>query len=227
MADEKVDPIIPAVEPKVEPAKAAEPAVEPSLLDEGKEKLEDKSLIDEGKDDKTDPTKVDPKAEPKAVVPEKYADPTLPKDYELNKEVLEKFNADAKAMGLTQEQYQTLIDRQIEVSESQKQATMAQFKATVDGWKEEAKKELGADYQKELRYASAAVDKVFADPKANTEFRDMLRDTGLGNWPPMIKFCTYVGKQIGDDTLVDGKPAGHGLKTLAQMMYPDMASIAG
>lgn len=162
------------------------------------------------------------KADKAPVVPEKYADPKLPDGYVLDKDVNDKFIEFAKANKLPQEMYQKGVDLWIEAAEKNKAETLGEWEKIKAGWIDDSKKAFGKDFSKELGLSAKAIDRVFS-PEENTTFRELLKDSGIGNHPLMIKLCSFIGKAISEDRLIEGKsgPAS-GDKDPAEVMFPNL-----
>lgn len=220
------------------PVAEATPAA--AAADAGKENAEgaEGSLLDakpEGQDGKPaaepNASPNEPKAEPtkdekpvEPVVPEKYTAPKPPEGIEINQAMLDKFDTAARDLKLTQEQRDSILGMQFELTQAQIKQTMDTFHAQIAEWEAETKKELGADPAKALSTASKAIDRIFTDPKENEAFRTMMRDTGLGNWKLMVKAFQFMGRSISEDTLVNGKPSVEKEKSLAERLYGDSAA---
>lgn len=203
---------------------------------EGKdESLLDTKGADDTKDGQTKDTVASPekKAEPavkdekptdtkQPTAPEKYSDPKLPETMVISEDLRKEVDAYAKSLNLPQDQYQKLIDLGVKLTESNVTKTMESFNKTITDWKEQSIKELGPDYKQSLAVASKAIDRVFTDPEKNKQFREMMRETGLGNWPLMIQLCNFVGKAISEDKIVDGRPDSKQEKSVAERIYPDL-----
>lgn len=199
----------------------------------------DKSIIDtkvvetpDGKGtDKTGATSQDKskvtesKPEEKATVkaPEKYADPKLPEGMiAAPQPIREKFDGLAKEFNLTQEQYQKVIDVQAEYAAAVTKEKLDQFKGAIETWKKETQTMLGADSEKKLAVVAKAIDRVFTDPKENQEFREMMNDTGLGNWKGVVKVLQFIGEKLSEDKFVEGAK-GQAEQTTAKKLYPNLA----
>lgn len=208
-------------------------------------KTEDKSTVDvnldkdnggkpEDKASSQDKTKSEDKAtdkkpdDAKPVVPEKYVDPTLPEGMKLNPELKSKFDAVAKELGLTQEQYQKIVNVQAEAVSGEVKTKMDQFNQTVQGWKDKTKEIHGAQTEAVLAQAAKGIDKIFSDPKENKEFREMLSEeaTGLGNWNLMVKALSFVGKAVSEDKFIEGARGDDKKKSTAEVLYDHPTSVA-
>lgn len=162
----------------------------------------------------------------KPVVPEAYADPKLPEGMVLAPELKTKFDSVAKESGLSQEQYQKFVDVQMEYTEAQMKQTMDAFTKQIQEWKDETKKELGADMTKTLSVASKAIDTIFTNPEENKAFREMMTETGMGNWKLMVKAFTFVGEQLKEDKFVAGKSGDMERKSTEDILFDHPTSIA-
>lgn len=200
-------------EPKVTPPPEVKPEVKPDAPAEKKpdetspEKPKAESLLDK----KTEAEK--------PVVPEKYADFKLPEGQKIDPEFMGKAQTVFKELGLTQENAQKLVSLQAENTAAQIKQTMDVYNKQIADWTAETKKELGADTEKALSVASKGIDEVFKDPAENKQFREMMKESGLGNWKLMVKAFSYVGGLVREDKLVDGKPATDSKKTDAEVLF--------
>lgn len=153
----------------------------------------------------TTPTETTPAVEAAPAAqgaPEKYEfKPT--KGIELNAETLASFAVEAKALNLPQDKAQALLDS-IAPQLAKQQADT--FKTTVQGWQEAAKldKEIGGDKLPEnLAHAQKAASTYFS-----ADFNKLLKDSGLGNHPEMVRGLAKIGRTLASDTFV---PGGSGL----------------
>lgn len=139
--------------------------------------------------------------------------PEKPDDYEFNRpelpkelpydETLEKdFRTWAHINGLNKKQtanlYDGFVKRQIEATaayQTQQQQTRAQAEMAL-------RREYGQQYDSALAQAKTAVQQ-YADP----DFRQWLDETGMGNDPRMIRAWAKIGRDLGGETRLQGKPA--------------------
>lgn len=158
--------------------------------------------------------------------PDAYTDFELPEGYDLSDE----FAEHAKAQNWTQEQAQRELDRDI-ASNSAVEAHEAkqadELKAIKQGWIDEtmADKELGGDNHKEVMAGAKQVLDHFGSKELNA----ILKQSGLGNHPAMIRLFHNMRSVISEDTFIDGStsPTGQfksGQEGVIQRMYPKQAS---
>lgn len=207
----------PAEAAKAPEAKAPEtqgkPAAEAPKVEESKEKAAAEAPKPE--------TETKPTTEEKPVVPEKY-DLKLPADSVLNAEHLEKLSAYAKEKGLSNEQAQSLLERESKaVSDYAASQTEVLVKAR-DTWLEQASKdkEIGGDGFKQNSELAARVVRRFG----TDDLRKELNKTGLGNHPELVRLLTRIGKSMAEDQLIlpEGRPSGK--KSTAEFFYGESAN---
>lgn len=163
---------------------------------------------DEDKADKESGDKTDKKDKPAA--PEKY-EFSAPEGQELDANALAVFEPIAKELGLSQEQAQKLVDIFPQIQQQQAEAWSKQ----VSDWGEQVKadKEIGGDkFNASVGAAQRALDQF-----GNTELREYLNASGLGNHPALVRFCAKVGKAMAEDTFV--VPGQGGQRSAADILY--------
>lgn len=146
--------------------------------------------------------------------PEQYEQFQAPEGQQLDAQTVEQFAEVAKELDLSQGAAQKMLDKMAPVL-AQRQAD--QIADVQKQWAEQAKvdKEFGGEnLQQSLGQAEGAL-KNYATP----EFRQLLKETGLGNHPEMIRFCVRVGKATGEDGFVSGQAAPGGGKR--KPFYPN------
>lgn len=161
---------------------------------------------------------------------------TPPEGFEISEEVqkaLETFNGTAKELGLTQEQYQKLVEFDIQRGRSAIQAASDQYTARINGWAEtvRADPELGGEQLKaNLAIAKQAID-AFGSPELakliSAPSEKNPEGLGLGNHPELIRFMYRVGKSIGEDRVIEGDGRKVDDTSSLQKMYPTMFKEAG
>lgn len=174
----------------------------------------------DGSDDKSD-------------VPEKYEfEP--PEDFEVSEEVqrqLDQFGETAKELGLSQAQYQKLVEWDIQRARDAVDQAAAGYSERISQWADTVKadKELGGEnLNQNLAVAKQAIDQ-FGSPELSKLIKapspDNPEGLGLGNHPELIRFMYRVGKALGEDNLVVGDTAGASsgdAETALRRMYPSM-----
>lgn len=146
------------------------------------------------------------------VVPEKY-ELKLRKDSPLTSDVAE-IEANAKALGLSQEQAQKMVESRESDFDKFNQRQQEAYKTQQSEWRKTAETDVeiaGADgkaFKENIELAHRALEK-FADPA----FKKTLNDTGLGNHPELIKTFLRIGKGMANDkSVLDGKMSPPGKK---------------
>lgn len=148
--------------------------------------------------------------EKKPAAPEKY-EFSAPEGQELDANALAVFEPIAKELGLSQEQAQKLVDIYPQIQQQQAEAWSKQ----VADWGEQVKadKEIGGDkFNASVGAAQRALDQF-----GNTELREYLNASGLGNHPALVRFCAKVGKAMAEDTFV--VPNQGGQRSAADILY--------
>ena len=140
-------------------------------------------------------------------IPESYdLASVIPEGFELNQERMESFTAVAKEAGLSQENASKLAAYGIQLMQESAQAVQQEFSARVNTWGEQAKTELGAEFNNTVRLAASGIEVM---EKQIPELRTMLNETGAGNHPVMIKAMAMIGKLVAEDNgskLLGGQP---------------------
>jgi hypothetical protein len=150
-------------------------------------------------------------------VPEKYEFKT-PEGIKVDAEVTASFEAEAKALGLSQEAAQKLYDLGAQAVQKQVAETQSGIKSLQESWlvASKADKEFGGDKLTEnLAVAKSAMK--FATP----ELKDILNASRLGDHPEMIRWMYRVAKAMQEDKHVTGNTAPPTTKSVAQRMYPN------
>lgn len=161
-------------------------------------------------DTKTPPAEV----KPPAGAPEKY-EFKAPEGTTYDPQVIEDFSAAAKEANLTQDAAQKLIAK---MAPAIAQRQQAQIDAVQRQWVEasRADKEFGGDKLK----ANLSIAKRAMETFASPGLVELLKDSGLGNHPEVIRHFIKVGTSISEDGHVTGSPGPQAVQ------YNDFASIA-
>lgn len=203
-----------AEEVKVE-AKAAEPAAAPV----------DSKPVESATEPKTE-SKEAPAAEAKpadklveaARVPDKYelklADGSL-----LAQSRLDEIAAEAKELGLSNDEAQKFVAREEAAAVRQQEQSISAYREQQIKWKDEIKNdpEFGGDKTPE----TAEHAKRFVDAFADEDMKKAFESTGFGDYPPAVRMLARAGKAIlGEGRLVNPTGAGKGeKKSVAEVLF--------
>lgn len=163
-----------------------------------------------------------PPATPPAI-PEKYEFHNLPEGYQLDDAALGEWSGVFKELGLTQEQAQKLVEmdakRSVEGSQAaQEQAAQARNQQ-LEAWVGDLKKDPqfgGANFEANVEIANKALS-AYGSPELTT----MLRESGLGSHPEVVRFFHKVGKELQEGSLHRASTTVP-TQSWAQRMYPDL-----
>lgn len=167
-------------------------------------------------------------AKGKTGAPEKYEPFKLPDGVKLEDAQIADLQATAKDLGLTQDQAQKLVDRELKVRGEVSTAAQTEFKSTIAKWADDARadKDIGGDkLAATLASAKRGLDAASTNAKL-PELKTMLDSTGFGNHPAVIKLFQYVDSLTANDGkfLAGGKatPAADSEAARGSRMYPTM-----
>tara|TARA_R110000765_G_scaffold200964_2_gene306405 strand:- start:747 stop:1415 length:669 start_codon:yes stop_codon:yes gene_type:complete len=162
-------------------------------------------------------------------VPETY-EFVAPEGYEVNEHIqaqLDTFSETAKAAGLTQEQYQTVVTGEVERATGLLAQASQAYTDRVTAWADatRADKLLGGEKLAEnLGTAKAAMDK-FGNDELKQLFDAPTPDNpnglGIGNHPEVIRLLHRVGSLLSEDDLITSEEEVGGAGSL-ERMYPSM-----
>lgn len=179
-----------------DPAQAEKPA-------QADEKAKDGEKKDDGK-----------KADP--ITPESYGDFTPPAGVTLDDGLVGEFKSLAAEFGLTKEAAQKFVDLYGKVPAKQQELTTA----VVQQWAKDAQadKEFGGvEFNKNIGIAQQALA-AFGSPALN----DLIKESGLGNHPEIIRAFYRIGKAMSEDGRVVAGAGPQGDRLAA--LYPTMVN---
>jgi len=140
---------------------------------------------------------------------------------------IDAFADTAREMGLSQKQYQSLIEYDINRAQQLNDVAVESWNGRVEDWRKSAKadKEIGGEkFAENLKVAENAI-KQFGDADLRALFRSPSQDNpnglAIGNHPAVLRFLNRVGKAIADPKLLQGDAAPQTEGTLKRM-YPSM-----
>lgn len=151
--------------------------------------------------------------------PEKY-EWKAPEGKTYDPEMLSAYEKVARSENMSQEAAQRVLDG---VASAFADRQLALIETTKTAWADSAKadKEFGgAKFSENLAVAKKALD-TFGTP----ELRSLLKESGLGNHPELIRAFYRAGQAISEDRVVrgaqqGGKPAPKGFADYANNLYP-------
>jgi hypothetical protein len=140
---------------------------------------------------------------------------------------IDEFSETAREMGLTQQQYQSLIEYDINRVQQLNDVAVESWGRQVEEWRKSAKadKEIGGEkFTENLKVAESAL-KQFGDTDLRALFKSPSPENpaglAIGNHPAMLRFLNRVGKAIAEPSLLQGDAAPQTEGTLKRM-YPSM-----
>ena len=141
----------------------------------------------------------------------------------------DQFSERAKEAGLTQAQYQLLVEGEIKRGRSAMEALAGDYQQRVDEWAETTRtdKELGGeDLAENLSVAKLGLD-TFGTPELRALFEKPSPDNptglGIGNHPEIIRLLHRAGLQVKEDSdLVGGDGDKFESDASLRRMYPSM-----
>lgn len=141
---------------------------------------------------------------------------TAPEGYPMDAGALKAFTEHCRAAGFSKEQ----AEAQLAWMQGNYQRWQEQQAAQRKSWREElrADKEFGGDkYGISVTEAQQGLAEFDKDDKIKT----MLRETGYGDHPDVIRIFARVGRALAEDR-IHGQGGGQSMKPLEDRMYPDM-----
>jgi len=164
------------------------------------------------------------------VVPEKY-ELKAPEGVKLDAAQLEAYAAEAKGLGLTQDQAQKLVDRDAKRDAANfaanttayEQASAAKIKKLSEtSWLAElqADKEVGGEKFTE----SAETAKRFIAKFGSQKLKDFFNSTGFGNEPELFRAFVKAGKAMKDDVIISPPGPATGARSAAQVLYGETSA---
>lgn len=158
---------------------------------------------------------VDPAAEAPGA-PEAYTI-TIPEGATLNEDFMTEFQTTARELNLNNSSAQKLADIGAKLTQSIATKQNEAHVAEVSNWGETSK--VDAEFGGDKFDANLGLAKVALDQFASPELRELLKTSGLGNHPEVIRAFYRVGKSISPDgALVKGKITTEP-KSAAEILY--------
>ncbi len=120
----------------------------------------------------------------------------VPEGMEYDADRAGEFSDIARECGLTQEQAGRIAQYGMQYMQQGQQATVKAFQDTVNGWADDARSQLGGQFNETMALASTGIN---AAEQKVSGLREMLNATGAGNRVEMIRLMAEVGRLIGED----------------------------
>lgn len=121
---------------------------------------------------------------------------TIPEGVEVDEALTKDFSEIAKGMNLTNEQANQVAAFGFKYGQQVADAVRNQYNAEVARWGEEAKQQLGADFEKVMTTCGAGLEAV---EKVVPNIRQALNETGAGNRIEIIRAMEMLGKLVQAD----------------------------
>ncbi|WP_286919763.1 hypothetical protein [Pseudomonas sp. UBA6753] len=152
----------------------------------------------------------------KPVVPETYAFKDLPEGYAMSEQQLAEVSPLFKDLGLTQEQADKLVAFDAQRALAAEQAGLEQRQGLVTGWEKSLREDAtfgGANFDANVGVAQKALAQ-FGTPELST----MLKESGLGSHPEVVRLFHRIGQQLAEGQLHSGS-GNQSRKTDAEVFY--------
>lgn len=137
----------------------------------------------------------------------------VPEGMEYDEQTAKEFGGIARECGLSQEQAAKVAQYGMKYMQNGVDAAMQQIANTHAQWGEDAKKTLGADFDKTVARAAVGINRL---EKNIPGLRQVLNETGAGNRIEMINLMAAIGDLLGED-------GGHGVPGYSgeKSLYPN------
>jgi hypothetical protein len=152
------------------------------------------------------------------VVPDTYADFTMPEGMQLDETALTDAAPIFKELGLNQEQAQKVVDLYAAQVQAGSQKQIDDFNQLVSDWGDQSKNdsEFGGDkFDENVKVAQAAVAKY-----GTPELKQLLSDHGVGSHPEVVRFMVRVGHTLKEDVPGTSGSASAQTADRVDILYP-------
>lgn len=143
----------------------------------------------------------------------------LPEKSLLSKDHVKDVAEYAKKNKLTQEQAQAVLDRESKIVGSFMDRKTAELQEMSVKWIDDvmADEEIGGDNADQSVLDSNRALNKFGTPA----FKEILKQTGYGNHPELIRIFARIGRAMGEDRFVDQKKPKGAQKSRADILFGD------
>ena len=121
---------------------------------------------------------------------------SIPEGVEMDEALTKDYTELAKSMNMTNEQANQVAQFGFKYAEQVANAVKEQYNAEVTKWGENAKAEMGADFEKVMTTAGAGIEAV---EKVVPGIRQALNETGAGNRIEVIRAFEMLGQLVMAD----------------------------
>lgn len=138
----------------------------------------------------------------KPVAPEAYTFKDLPEGYSISEQQLAEVTPLFKELNLTQEQADKLMAFDAKRALAAEQAGLEQRQGLVTGWEKSLREDAtfgGANFDANVGVAQKALAQ-FGTPELST----MLKESGLGSHPEVVRLFHRIGQQLAEGQLHSG-----------------------
>ena len=156
-------------------------------------------------------------AEPAAASADPKEKINWPEDLSVAPHAQTAFLETVRALGLSVQQAQQLVDLEARLSRENAQEQNRRQQEQIRQWGEQLQQFYGPQWEESVSLAVRAAD-TFGGP----ELRALLEDTGLGNHPVIVRTFNEIGKRISEDFSAGGSESSGADKTFAEAMYGTM-----
>lgn len=128
----------------------------------------------------------------------------------------------AKAQGLTQDQAQAAVEYANTVLSDYKDTVTTQLNDMRETWRQqtESDKDIGGEaFKGNAELARRALDKF-----ASEEFHKLLKESGYGNHPEVVRTFVNIGKAMSEDKFESGNKGGNQSTDVADKLYPNQGA---
>ena len=140
-----------------------------------------------------------------------------PEDLSVSQQAQTAFLETARALDLSVQQAQQLVDLEARLSRDSAQEQIRHQQEQVRQWGEQLQQFYGPRWEEAVSLAVRAAD-TFGGP----ELRALLEETGLGNHPVIVRTFNEIGKRISEDFSAGGSESSGADKTFAEALYGTM-----
>ena len=156
-------------------------------------------------------------AEGSDVVPDTYADFTLPEGMDIDEAALTEAIPVFKELELTQAQAQKIVDIQAKLVQAGSEKQVNDFNQLMTDWRTQTENdsEIGGDnFNENVNIARAAIG-AYGTP----ELKQLLEEQGVGNHPEVVRFMVRAGKTLKEDVTGQTGAASSQVQSRAEQIY--------